>query len=165
MSSSIPNYYEVRMTLTDLESLLTHYVGGSTVINIGETMRMMLGEYFYGEPPVTLYPHYTCMDRTLVWPLIGQTLFGMDLDNAIDAMGEVFWSLADTITNNALAINNDYTHKPTDCFYNFFPDTRILVVYTPVMPEVQYNLKLLPLDGRAVMETCKSTLPSWLTFS
>lgn len=165
MSSSIPNYHEVRITLTDLESTLLHYIGGSTVINVGETMRVMLGEYFYGEPPLTMYPHYTSMDRTLVWPLAGQTLHGIDLDNAIDLMGDIFWSMADTITNNALAVNNQYTHRPTDCFYNFFPDLRVLVVYVPVMDGVVYNLNLLQLDGRAVIETCKKTLPSWLNLS
>lgn len=162
MSTLIPNYYELRLTLTDIVSSLTHYVGNDSVINVGETLRVMLGDYFYGEPSKTMYQTYTSEERTLVWPLMGQTLFGQDLADAIDVLGEVFWTLADTLNAYVLRVNDHYDHRPSDCFYHFHPDSKVLVVYVPVIPGINDMVLQTQLDGRAVIQTCFATLPSFL---
>lgn len=159
--SNIPDYYELRLTLTEIENLLVQTIGGTSVINVGETMRVMLGEYFYSEPAKTIYPHHTSCDRTIVWPLMGQTLFGQDLTNAIETIGDIFWVLADTIQGYILRVNSHYDHKPSECFYHFHPDTKVLVAYVPVIAGINDLTLQAKLDGRAVVQTCAATLPSW----
>lgn len=163
MTTAVPQYHEIRMTLADLDTAFREFIGDATMLNIGETMRLMLADYFYGQKATTIFQSYTIQDRTLVWPMSGQTLFGLELDNAIDAYGELFWSLADVITLNALAVTPQYNHRPNECFYKFFPDSRELVVYVPVLDNFTYTTPMVALDGRAVITTCSDTLPSWLS--
>lgn len=160
--SSIPNYHEVRLTLTEIENMIIGHVGDNSVVNIAETIKVMLGDFFYGEPTKTFYPHHTSLDRTIVWPLFGQTLFGVELQDAIENLGEVFWHLANTLIANVLTVNESYSHRPSDCFYMFYPDSRVLVVYVPVTVISGNSFGLVELDGRAVVETCRSTLPNYL---
>lgn len=162
MTTNVPQYYENRMVLTEMDGLFEEFVGGPTVVDIGETLRVMLGDYFYSEPPIPNGYYYTDQDRTIVFARgAGYALQGQDLAVAIDALGEVFWTLADLITNRMLRTDQHYTHRPNECFYRFFPATRELVVYTPVMMEL-FRPDLVALDGRAVMVICAGTLPSWL---
>lgn len=164
MTSAIPQYNEVRITLTEIDSLFHEYIVGSSVIDIGETLRVMLGDYFYGEPlaPALHANYHTEQDRTIVFRQ-GNTLQGIDLVNAIDLLGDIFWALADTITHKALQVNAEYTHRPNSCFYKFFPTTRELVIYTPVLSlsGYGYSSQSAPLDGIAVITVCNETLPSW----
>lgn len=163
MTTAVPQYHEVRITLTDIDALFQEYIAGYEVIDIGETLRVMLGDYFYGEPaaPAAHLSFHTDQDRTLVFRL-GTAVHGLDLANAIDVLGDIFWAMADTITHRALQVNQDYTHRPNECFYKFFPATRELVIYTPVLPGQAFNSLRLPLEGLAVFMTCRDTLPSWL---
>lgn len=163
MTTAVPQYHEVRITLTDIDALFQEYIAGPDVVDIGETMRVMLGDYFYGEPllPASHLNHYTDQDRTLVFKN-GAMLHGQDLCNAIDSLGEIFWALADNITHRALQVNLTYTHRPNECFYKFFPMTRELVIYTPVLPGQAFNSLRAPLAGLAVITVCNETLPSWL---
>lgn len=163
MTTAVPQYYEVRITLTDVESLFHEYISGVNAIDIGETLRVMLGDYFYGEPPAPSghLNYHTDQDRTLVFKP-GFAMHGADLTNAIDMLGDIFWSLADTVTHRALQVSHDYSYRPNECFYKFFPMTRELVIYTPVLPEQMFNTLRVPLEGLAVIMTCRDTLPSWL---
>ena len=163
MTTAVPQYHEVRITLTDIETLFHEYIAGPDIIDIGETLRVMLGDYFYGEPPVPAshLTYHTDQDRTLVFRP-GVSLNGLELSNAIDAVGEIFWALADNITHRALQVDLSYSHRPNECFYKFFPMTRELVIYTPVLPGQAFNSLRVPLEGLAVIMTCRDTLPSWL---
>lgn len=165
MTSAVPQFNEKRIRLSDMDALFQEYVGGPSVVDVGETLRVMLGDYFYGEPPVTLQPHFTMEDRTIVFPLgvVEPPLDQGTLADCADLMGEIFWSLADTINTMVLFVNQNYSHRPNECFYKFFPATRELVVYTPVVPGLPQSQPLLaPLDGRAVIMTCMGFLPSWI---
>lgn len=162
MTTDIPHYHESRIILSEMNSVFEEFIGGPDVIDVGETLRVMLGDYFYGEPLVPLGPHYTNQDRTLVFPFgVGQTLHGIELDNSIEALGEIFWTVADIITNKVLRATSFYTFRPNECFYKFFPHTRELIIYTPVFVEIP-RPGLAALDGRAVMQACSETLPSHL---
>jgi hypothetical protein len=163
MNTLVPQFHELRMTLTEMDSNFREFIGGPDVIDIGETVRVMLADYFYGDQVTPIGMYYREGDRTIVFPSNkGQTLFGSDLSHAIEVLGEIFWALADTITQRIMKVNDFYSHRPLECFYKFFPLTRELVVYTPVMPGITYPLSLMALDGRAVMATCYDTLPSFL---
>jgi hypothetical protein len=160
--SLVPQFHEIRMTLTEMDSNFREFIGGPDVVDIGETIRVMLADYFYGDKIIPVGQYYTEGDRTIVFPLgRGQTLFGIDLSTAIEVLGEIFWSLADFITKRVMYVNENYEHRPLECFYRFFPMTRELVIYTPVLSGIDYP-PLLALDGRAVMTTCNDTLPSFL---
>ena len=163
MTTAVPQYHEVRITLTEIDALFQEYIGAGDVVDIGETLRIMLGDYFYGEPiaPAAYLNSYTDQDRTLVLRP-GIVLQFQELTNAIDLLGDLFWSLADTITHRALQVTPEYSHRPNECFYKFFPMTRELVIYTPVLPGQAFNSLRVPLEGLAVIMTCRDTLPSWL---
>jgi hypothetical protein len=161
MTTAIPQFHEVRITLSEMNPLFEEFIAGPDIVNVGETLRVMLGDYFYGEPPVTSNPYYTDQDRTIVFQF-GVDQPCIDTVGAIEAMGEIFWTMADTISNRVLMVNPEYSHRPSDCFYKFFQHTRELVVYTPVLTGQPYNVVRVPLDGLAVITVCKETLPSWL---
>ena len=141
--------------------MFQEYIAGSDVVDVGETVRVMLGDYFYGEPPAPIGLSYTCQDRTIVFRP-ERMLAEPDLSQAIELLGDIFWSLADTITHRALQVTPEYSHRPNECFYKFFPMTRELVIYTPVLPGQAFNSLRVPLEGLAVIMTCRDTLPSWL---
>lgn len=162
-TTAVPQFHEKRFRLAEMDALFQEYIGGPNIVDVGETLRLMLGDYFYGEVPITHQPHFTMDDRTIVFPM-GTTEQPLDqetLTQCADLMGEIFWTLADTITTNVLQVNPTYSHRPHECFYKFFPQTRELVVYTPVLPGMN-NPFLAQLDGRAVFMTCIGFLPSWL---
>lgn len=164
MGTFVPQFHEKRLTLTDMEASFREFIGGPDIVDVDETVRIMLADYFYGDQvPVSLGRHsYTENDRTLVFP-IGRlpTLTPQELSAAVDTMGEIFWTLADTISHRVLPVNETYSHKPNECFYKYFPMSKELVVYTPVLEGVLYPPGLLPLDGRAVIAACAETLPSY----
>lgn len=159
VDSAIPNYYETRLTLSDISIMIANYIGDSTKININETIRLMLGDYFYGEIPVTYLPSSRAFDRTIVWPMTGQTIFGAELQEAFINMGEVFWNLADMITRRVMWLNDSYQHPPNNCFYKFFPESCTLVTYVPIILGVTSPL-VVSIPGSAVVIACASTLPT-----
>jgi hypothetical protein len=161
MTTAVPQYHEVRVTLSEMDSLFEEYIAGPEIIDVGETLRVMLGDYFYGEPSIPRGPFHSEQDRTIVFR-IGVQYLGLDFAGAIDAMGEIFWALADTISHRVLMVNQSYSHRPNECFYKFFPATRELVVYTPVLPGLPANMTRVPLEGLAVITVCAETIPSWL---
>lgn len=162
MNSTIPQFHEIRLTLSEIDSSFREFIGGPDVVDIGETVRVMLADYFNGEI-ITEVPGrstYTYRDRTIVFPDgKGCTMDDNNLIAAIEVYGEIFWSLTDLITHKVLRVNSTYEHRPNDCFYKFFADTRTLVVYTPVLQGVDYPTTLGTMDGRAVMTACIDTLP------
>lgn len=165
MNTYIPQYHEIRLTLFELVPMFNEYVGNSRNIDIGKTIDIMLRDYFYGEivTEVLGQQTYSANDRTLVFPFgKGCELNPLELNTAIDNYGDVFWMMADTISNAALKLTPLYTHKPSDCFYKFFPDTLELIVYTPVINGFDYSLTIMRMDGRAVMTVCKDFLPPHL---
>lgn len=157
--SAIPNFYETRLSLSDISVMISSYIGDNTLININETIRLMLGDYFYGEIPITYLPTSRAFDRTIVWPITGQTIFGAELQEAFLNMGEVFWNLADMITRRVLWLSDSYQHPSSNCFYKFFPDTCTLVTYVPIVLGVTSPL-VIPIPASAVVLTCASTLPT-----
>ena len=163
MNTAIPQYHERRLTLTEIDSGFREFIGGPDVIDIGQTIRVMLGDYFYGEPvEVCSQDVYKQEDRVLVFPmLLGCTLNQAQLDGAIEVLGDLFWSMADMINTRVLMLTPDYTHPPGNCFYKFFPETLELVVYVPIIPEFNYAAPIVPFDGRAVVTACRDTLPSY----
>lgn len=156
-----PEYQEVRIWLTDADQFLEEYVGSRGQINYGETIRIMLKDFFYGEFETTLFPHQTMHDRTIVFNTGPGSYPIPNLLQAFEALGDVFWHIADTITERVLKLTPYYTYKPSECFYKFFPDTRALVVYLPVLDSVVCNPLVRPLNGHAVVLTCSEFLPSW----
>lgn len=167
--NNIPNYHEKRVRLTEMDGLLEEFIGGATTIDVGETTRVMLADYFYGEQLVPLQLHFTMEDRTIVFAkgLSEIPLSQADLVDGAELLGEIFWAMADRITNDIMAVSPTYSHRPNECMYRFYPDTRELVVYTPVLPVNAYPLgsvyaSLAPLDGRAVITSCIGFLPQWL---
>lgn len=158
--SAIPNYYEVRLSLADISGMMSMFVGDNTRISVNETIRLMLGDFFYGEIPITYLPCSRAHDRTIVWPLTGQTMFGEELNEAFINLGEVFWNLADTITRRVLWASNHYQHQPHTCFYKYFPDTNTLVTYVPIILGIVTPPFVAQLPGSAVVVTCASTLPT-----
>lgn len=165
MGTLVPQFHEKRLTLSDMEASFCEFIGGPDVIDIDETVRLMLADYFYGEQiPATLGRQtYTEHERTLVFP-IGKlpTMSAQELSGAIDTLGEVFWTMADTISHRVLPVTDTYSHRPNECFYKYFPMSKELIVYTPVMDGVFYPPGLVALDGRAVMAACVDTLPAHL---
>jgi hypothetical protein len=165
MTTAVPQYHEKRITLVEMDAMFREYIGEPGVeVDVGETLRLMLGDFFYGEVPTTTQTYFTLHDRIIVFPPgVGQFPFDLQtLMGATDLLGEIFWKLVDFITHMALAVTPDYTHKPHECFYRFYPQSRMVVVYTPVLPGLLYPLQFAQLDGRAVIATCADTLPSWL---
>jgi hypothetical protein len=165
METVVPQFHEKRINLSAMEDSFREFIGGPDLIDIDETLRLMLADYFYGEQaPVTLGRHsYTEHERTLVFP-IGKlpTMSPQELTQAIDTLGEVFWTMADNITHRVLPVTESYSHRPSECFYKYFPMSKDLVVYTPVMQGVFYPPGIMPIDGRAVITACVDTLPSHL---
>lgn len=165
MSTLVPQFHEKRLRLVEMEQNFREFIGGPELIDIDETMRLMLADFFYGDliEPAPGYRVHREHDRALVFPL-GKlpTMSAQELTAAIDTLGEVFWTLADTIAHRMLAVRTDYSHRPNECFYKFYPMSKELVVYTPVMEGVLYQPTLAQLDVRAVMIVCADTLPSWL---
>lgn len=167
MNSVIPQYHERRLILTELDAGFREFIGGPDVIDIGQTIRVMLGDYFYGEP-AEVYGQdvYTQEDRTLVFPMLAGCLLTQEqLDGAIEMLGDIFWTMSDMINTRVLMLSPEYTHRPSDCFYKFFPATFELVVYVPVMQGFNYAINLAPFDGRAVITACQDTLPSYFRIS
>lgn len=163
MTSAIPQYHERRMTLTETANAIAELIGGPQVVDIGQTIRIMLADYFYGDLIAVPNMSHTVQDRTIVFPPgRGYTLSGPDLDMAIEMLGEIFWAMADGISNSVLLVNAGYSHKPNECFYKFYPETLQLVIYTPVLEGLILFNAPVPLDGRAVILACQDTLPSWL---
>lgn len=163
MNTAVPQYHEKRITLSEIDYAFREFIGGPDVVDVGETIRIMLADYFYGELIAVPNASHTEQDRTIVFPLgMGITLEGPELANAIEMLGEIFWSIADTISHRVLMVTQEYSHRPNECFYKFFPLTRELVVYTPVLEGLPLNPAFIALDGRAVMAACADTLPSWL---
>lgn len=159
--SAIPQYHEKRISLAELDHQFGEFIGPG-MVDVGATLRVMLADYFYGDILQPVQPSVTLHDRTLVFPLTGAPAWTpLELQHAIDVVGEIFWSLAETITHRALMVTPMYTHRPNECMYKFYPETRELVVYTPVLADVNYP-GLVALDGRAVITGCVGFLPSWL---
>lgn len=156
--SNIPDFYEVRFSLDDVLSALKFYVGDESVINTKETIRLMLGQYFYGETPKTVFATTMDHERTLVWPITGQSLFGHGLDNAFETLGEVFWAMADKISHYALHVSPEFQLRPSDCFYKYFPLENKVVLYIPAGNVVS---NLTKIAGPAVVIACSETLPSY----
>jgi hypothetical protein len=161
----VPEFHEQRLTLTEMEHNFREFIGGPELIDIDETMRLMLADYFYGDfiepsPGHTVHREH---DRALVFPF-GKlpTMNPQELTAAIDTLGEVFWTLTDTIMNRMLRVSANYEHRPNECFYKFYPMSKELVVYTPVMEGILYPPTLHKLDARAVMVVCADTLPSYM---
>lgn len=168
MISNIPQFHEIRITLTELDAGFREFIGGPDVIDIGQTIGLMLRDYFNGEVVTSVfgYQTYSDRDRTLVFPFGKDCTFNpMELATAIEVYGEIFWSMADLITNKVLRLTVDYVHKPSECFYKFFPATRELVVYTPIIADFTYGMTLTAFDGRAVITACADTLPPHLRFT
>lgn len=164
MLTLVPQFHEIRLTLVEADASFREFIGGPDVVDVGETVRVMLADYFYGDRITPAGLHYTNADRTIVFPLgKGQTLIGLELSSAIEVMGEIFWTLADFITQKVMMVNENYQHRPNECFYKFYPMTRELVVYTPVLQDFLYHPSLVSLDGRAVIATCFDTIPSFLS--
>jgi hypothetical protein len=162
MGTFVPQFHEKRLTLSEMEASFQEFIGGPDLIDIDETVRLMLADYFYGEQvPVSLGRHfYTENERTIAFP-IGKlpTMSPQELASAIDTLGEIFWTMADTISHRVMPVTPAYSHRPNECFYKYFPMSKELVVYTPIMEGVLYPPGLLPIDGRAVIVTCSDTLP------
>lgn len=165
MSTNVPEFHEKRLRLVEMEQNFHEFIGGPDKIDVDETMRLMLADYFYGDliDPAPGYNVHREHDRAIVFPL-GKlpTMSPQELSAAIDTLGEVFWTLTDNIAHRMLAVNTDYAHRPNECFYKFYPMSKELVVYTPVLEGVVYQPNLAKLDGRAVMTVCADTLPSWM---
>jgi hypothetical protein len=160
--SHIPEFHEKRITLGDIRTQILETVGGPEVIDIGQTIRVLLADYFYGEDLDTPgYSTYTINDRKLVFAQ-GVTLPNINVVDAIDMLGDVFWSLEALISMRVLQLTPEYTYKPSECLYKFFPDTLELVVYTPVLAGFIYPPQFVALSGIAVMTTCRDFLPSFL---
>ncbi|BAW19273.1 hypothetical protein [Ralstonia phage RP31] len=164
MTTAVPQYHEKRLRLSEMDAMFQEFIGGPAVVDVGETLRVMLGDYFYGEALTTNQPHFTMEDRTIVFPYgVNEAPFdAKTMADCADLMGEIFWAMNDTITTTLLQVTPDYTHKPSECLYKFFPATRELVVYTPVLQGLVSPVVLAPLDGRAVITACHDFLPSWL---
>lgn len=167
MSSAIPQYHEKRMRLNEMDAIFNEYIGGPEVLDVGETLRLMLHDFFYGEQMLTTQQCFSMHDRTIVFPikqlgLPSVPLSQQQLTQACDMLGEIFWDMAGRITTNILQMSPTYTVRPHECFYKFFPATRELVVYTPVLEGIAYQQNLVAMDGRAVINACIDTLPSYV---
>lgn len=160
----IPQYHEKRLNLHRLDQMFLEYIGGPEVVDIGETIRLMLADFFYGEVPPSNRVCFTLFDRIIAFPpgVVSPPVEQRVLEEGADLMGEIFWAMADEITHRALAVTPEYSHRPNECFYRFFPEKRELVVYTPVLAGLVYPPGFAALEGRAVIITCAETLPSWL---
>lgn len=163
MNTAVPQFHEIRIRLADILPLFTQHIGHTDVFDVAETTKYMLADYFYGEPVVPFGRDvFVIGDRALVFQFGKKDVLpNTELHGAIDVIGDIFWDVVDRL-NTALAVSPAYNHRPSDCFYKFFPLTYELVIYTPVLAGVSYNPQLIAMDGRAVMVACMETLPSWL---
>ncbi len=168
--TAIPQFHEKRITLNEMKPLFEEFMQSSVPalgclpeIDIPETVRLMLGDYFYGEVPETLQVKCVLHDRTIVLtPGYAPPSDMSAMLQNLDELGAIFWAMADTISHRVLAVTPTYAHRPHECFYKFFPETMELVVYVPVLAGVQYPPGFAALDGRAVIASCADTLPSFL---
>lgn len=160
----IPMYFAVRTTLTDTVAMFEDLMPNHSCVDIGETMRLMIADYFYGDQIPTSYQTIKMFDRVLV---LGYNMFPPmeSQKEMMEIAGDIFWALADHIRRSVLMVyedsNSAVEYRPTDCFYVFDSATMELMVYLPYQGfEITGAAKL---DGRAVLATCRSTWPKFLT--
>ena len=91
-----------------------------------------------------------------------------DHQTMMEVLGDIFWAMAETITNTALYIHKDANGvgicRPHEAFYTFDPEKMEIMVYVPAKPQYQIP-GAAALDGRAVLNATRPTWPSFLTNS
>lgn len=162
--SVFPEYYALRCSLAPVIGMFEALMPNSHFVDVPETMRLMLADFFYGDILATPSQNLQMFDRTLALnvgmiPPIGDHVMMMEV------LGDIFWALSDTITNTALTIQNDSNGvgvcRPHEVLYIFDPTVMELMIYVPALP--QYRLHgAAALDGRAVLNATRATWPLFL---
>lgn len=162
--SDIPEFYAVRTSLTDIVAMFEDLMPNHSVVDIGETLRLMIADYFYGDSIDTSFQTIKMFDRVLV---LGFNLFPPmeDQTTMMEIAGDIFWTLSDYIRRSILLVYETptyaYEYTPPECFYVFDANTYELLVYLPYRGfDIAGAARL---DGRAVLATCRNTWPKFLT--
>lgn len=167
MSSDIPNYYAIRVDLGNALAMFEANMANYGCVDIGETVRLMLADFFYGDQVVTPYQKIEMFDRVLV---LNFNLFPPieDQEGMMEVMGDIFWALSDLIRRTALTIHVSegvpLEYQPSECFYTFDQDALELMVYVPQREGFVVH-GVAALDGRAVLTTCRRWWPQYLTMN
>lgn len=159
-----PTYTAVRFGLNGLfEEIESLDQDISPLIDIGETVRIMLADYFYNDYIKPIGNNIQISDRTIVFK---QGVQRSDVKRhphalaTVDLVAQKFWNLSDYIYNNVLRATAEYTHPPSECFYQYSADDKAINVYLPVREGLPVITGHLP--AAAVIHSCLSTLPSFL---
>lgn len=167
MSSGVPNYYAIRVDLNNAVAMFEANMANSNCVDIGETLRLMLADFFYGDQVTTTYQKIEMFDRVLV---LNFNLFPPieDQQGMMEVAGDIFWALSDVIRSTALTVHENETttreYQPTECFFTFSQDTHELMVYVPER-EGFTIFGCAPMDGRAVLAATRPWWPLYLTMN
>lgn len=161
----IPNYYALRCPLAPVVSMFDSLMPNNHCVDVAETMRLMLADFFYADILATHCQNLQMFDRTLA---LNANMIPPyeDHQTMMEILGDIFWALADTITNTALCIVKDQNGvgvcRPHEALYTFDPQQMEIMVYIPA--QAQYQIPgAVQLDGRAVLNATRQTWPTFLT--
>lgn len=131
-------------------------------IDTSETIRVMLADFFYTER-LKVNQNTVYFDSRAVVFKLGVKRADVERENSalvLQAIADKFWNLSDYIYDNVLKASESYRHAPNECFYQYSPEDRAIVVYVPVLEGLVPPAA--PLPAAAVIHGCFNTLPSFL---
>lgn len=160
-----PEFYSIRHNLQGVESLFAEYMPNSVMVDVPETMRMMLADFFYADI-IDCHGQYIEMFDRRIALLPNAFPPPEDHQEMMEAAGDIFWSLSDEITNNVLRINDDVngvgTCRPSEAFYVYDGSNGDIMVYVPATQAYQLN-GVPKMDGRSVWLATRNFWPKYLT--
>lgn len=159
-----PTYTAVRFGLNGLfEELESLDPDISPLVDIGETIRIMLADYFYSDYVKTAHNSVRINDRTIAFKqgtVKADVVRFSHAEATLGQFAEKFWNLSDYIYSNVLCATESYSHPPSECFYQYSQDDKAINVYLPVREGLPVITATLP--AAAVIHSCLKTLPSFL---
>ncbi len=142
--------------IEDADAVLKPY------IDAPETVRVWLADYFYGDIITPPCKKVYISDRIIAFKDTAaiEKIWSPQADEALKQIAEFFWELSEYIQHNVLKASATYTHTSRDCFYQYAPEEKSMVVYVPVLPGLEQVAQKVPCA--AVIQGCYHTLPSFL---
>ncbi len=137
-----------------LRARLADYLG---VVNVGETVRQMLHQYFYAENIPTLSPHDTYLGATAVYTVNQTTLSDQHRGAILTILADSQWNLHDYIHQSIAYPMGRNVANEREYYYTVDNQGR-LMVYIPVGFEGEVNA-MAGMPEMAVVMACYQTLP------
>lgn len=162
--NDIPDYTAVRGNILPVIKMFENLVPQWQIVDIQETIRLMLADFFYADLPSTHCNVIQSGERRIALN-IGMWPDEENVQMMLESVSDVFWTLADFITGNFLTVRTGRDDacvcRPHETFYVYDANHSELLVYIPSLP--QYAIPGAALvDGRAVLSATRATWPSFL---